>query len=98
MSLYVEGRMDLDIYVEAIMLKLEDAKYYSELSEDELKQSIDKYLTNEYNDRIALLQLEVDLENARGTIKDADFYRSKLTSIKSYIISLTRELSKSTKD
>lgn len=90
--------MDLSIYVDAIMQKLMQANYYSEIEERELKSRIEKYLLNEYNDRISLLQLQIDLENAQGKIKDMDFYRSKLTDIKSYMVTLTREVGKVSKD
>lgn len=90
--------MDLTIYVDAIMHKLKDANYYSELDEVELRRSIESYLVSEYNDRVALLQLEVDMETAKGRISDMDYYRSKLTDIKSYMISLTREIGKIKKD
>ena len=90
--------MDLSIYVDAIMQKLKDDKVYSEIEEKELQRIIEDHLTNEYKDRVALLQLEMDLEDSKGNIRDVDYYRSKLTEIKSYIISLTRELYKSKKE
>ena len=90
--------MDLSIYVDAVMQKLKDAKFYSEMEEQEVKKSIEMYLVNEYNDKVELLQLEADMENSRGKIRDIDYYKSKLTEIKSYIITLTRELSKTSKD
>lgn len=85
--------MDLTVYVDSVMYKLEDAQYYSEIEKVELRFIIKKYLTEEYNDRIALLNLEVDMENAKGSLKDSDYYRTKLNEIKSYLITLTRELS-----
>jgi hypothetical protein len=90
--------MDLKIYVDNVMYKLEDANYYSEIEKIELRFVIEKHLREEYNDRIALLNLEVDMETAKGTLKDNDYYRSKLNEIKSYMITLTRELSQANKD
>lgn len=90
--------MDLRVYVDAVMQKLEDAQYYSEIEKVELRFIIDKYLRDAYNDRVDLLNLEVDMETAKGTLKDMEFYRSKLTDIKSHVISLTRELSQTKKD
>tara|TARA_R100000951_G_scaffold106508_1_gene101146 strand:- start:830 stop:1102 length:273 start_codon:yes stop_codon:yes gene_type:complete len=90
--------MDLTIYVDAVMQKLEDAKYYSEIEKVELRFIINKYLKNEYNDRIALLNLEVDMEQAKGTLRDSDYYRTKLNEIKSYMITLTREIGQIKKD
>lgn len=90
--------MDLNIYVDAIMQKLIDAKFYSEVEEYDLRKTISKYLTDEYNEKVELLQLQVDMENMKGSIKDVEYYRTKLTEIKSHIISLTRELGKTHKD
>ncbi len=90
--------MDLKIYVDTIIQKLTDANYYSEVEEDSLRHTIEKFLTKEYNDRIAILNLEIDLENSRGKLKDMEFYRSKVTDIKSYLITLTREIGKTSID
>ena len=90
--------MDLSIYVDAIVQKMKDVGFYSEIEEKELRFIIEKYLRNEYNDRVALLNLEIDLNNQRGDIKDREYYRSKITDIKSHIITLTRELGKISKD
>jgi len=90
--------MDLRIYVDAVMQKLEDANYYSEIEKVELRFIIEKRLKEEYNDRIALLNLEVDMETSKGTLKDSDYYRSKLNEIKSYMITLTREIGQIKKD
>lgn len=84
--------MELRIYVDAVMQKLKDANYYTELKEYELRPIVEQYLRSEYNDRVALLNLEIDMTNARGEALDPEFYRSKLTDITSYIITLTREL------
>jgi len=90
--------MDLRVYVDAVMQKLEDAKYYSEIEKVELRFIIEKYLKDEYNDRIALLNLEVDMETAKGNLKDMDYYRNKVNDIKSHMITLTRELGQIKKD
>ena len=90
--------MDLSVYVDAVMQKLEDAKYYSEIEKVELRFIIEKYLKDEYNDRIALLNLEVDMETAKGNLKDMDYYRNKVNDIKSHMITLTRELGQIKKD
>lgn len=84
--------MDLKVYVDAIIQKLIDANYYSEVEEADLRYIIEKHLTKEYNDRIALLNLEIDIENSKGKLKDMDYYRSKVTDIKSHLISITREI------
>lgn len=90
--------MDLSVYVEAIMQKLDQSNYYSEIEESELKYNIQTYLMNEYNEKVALLQLEIDAENSQGRTKDTEFYRKKLTDIKSHMIFLTREVGKISKD
>jgi len=84
--------MDLRVYVDAVMQKLEDANYYSEIEKDELRFIIHKYLKDEYNDRIALLNLEADMETAKGNIKDVEYYKNKVNEIKSHMITMTREL------
>ena len=90
--------MELSIYVDTIIHKFKNAKYYSEIEESEIRFVVEKYLRNEYNDRVVLLNLEIDMANARGEVKDIAFYRTKLTEIKSHIITLTRELGKTSLD
>lgn len=88
------NNMDLKIYVDAIIQKLHDANCYSEVGEPDMRLIIEKYLTKEYNDRIAILNLQIDIESSQGVLKDMEYYRSKVTDIKSHIITLTREVGK----
>lgn len=90
--------MDLSIYVDAVMQKLKQANMYCEMEEIEVRNTIEQYFVSEYNDRVAVLQLQLDMDNAKGKMVDRDYYRQKMTEIKSYMLTLTREVGKISKD
>lgn len=86
--------MDLDVYVNAVMEKMEKYNFYTELSKAELRQSIYDYLKEEYDILVAELTLRADMDQARGVIHDPEWYTKEITNIKTRMIELATELAR----
>lgn len=86
--------MDFSIYIESIIDKMQSAGFYSEIEEDDLRHQIELYLKREYNKRVELAAFEYDLSQASGKPQSVEEVKSTLAGIKSEIISIIRDLSK----
>lgn len=76
------------------MDKMRNAGFYSEIEEYELIDQIETYLKTEYNKRVELAAFEYDMSIASNKPHTADEVTSKMASIKSEMITIIRELSK----
>ena len=90
--------MDLSIYIDMIMKELQQSNYYTELDDRKLENIITQYLYDEYDRAIEELQFEADIKHSKNTVEENQYYKSRLVDIKSKMISLVREISKSKKD
>ena len=86
--------MDFTIYVETIISKLEDAGYYSEIDVEELKDSIEEYLTVEYNKKIEIASFDYDMSRSKGSPQDLELLQERFSIIKSEMVSIVREISR----
>ena len=89
--------MDINVYVDAAIQKIQNSNHYSELTEKELRYVIESYIKDKYNDEVALFNLQMDMEQARGKIADIEKFKEKVEEIKRKMLKLTQELSKVTK-
>lgn len=86
--------MNFKIYVDSIIQKMQDAGYYSEMGENTLRLILEQHLINEYNNRVAALNLQVDVDKAKGSLTNTDWYKSQVLKIKRHIVYTTKELEK----
>ena len=87
--------MDFSIYIDSIIEKLRTANYYSEIEESDLRWQMEEYLRKEYNKRVEIAAFKYDMAQANKDPQTMDEVKLTLAGIKSEIISLVRELSKS---
>lgn len=86
--------MDFSIYVETILSNLQDSGMYSELDSYDIKIIIEKHLKQEYNKKVEAAAFEYDISIAKGSVQKEEQLRKKFADIKSEMIGIVRELSK----
>lgn len=86
--------MDFSIYIENIIDKMRNVGYYTEIDEKELKIQLDKYLKEEYNKKIEVAGFKYDLSVNNGEPQSIDEVKKALAEIKTEMITLIRELSR----
>ena len=86
--------MDFSIYIESIMDKMKNVGFYSEIEEKELKNQLEKYLKEEYNKKIEIAGFKYDLSVSNGNPHSVDQVKAALAEIKTEMITLIRELSR----
>lgn len=87
-------KMDFSIYIESIVDKMKKAGFYSEVEEKELKKQIERYLKEEYNKRVEVAGFKYDLSISNGQPQSMEDVKTALAEIKTEMISLIRELSR----
>jgi len=86
--------MDFNLYVENIMEKLKDSGCYFEISEDEVREAIGKHLDKEYKYKIEMASFDYDIAESKGEEQDINHLKTVFTDIKSEMISVIREISR----
>lgn len=76
------------------MDKLKDSGCYFEVSEAEARNAIEKYLNKEYRYKIEIASFDYDIAESKGKEQDADHLKTVFTDIKSEMISVIREISR----
>jgi len=89
--------MKIDNYVNKIMEKFEYANGYSELSYDQLKKVITKYLVAEHDKEIEELAFQMETERQRGYTPNMDHYHREYDLIKDKVIQKALDLAQTEK-
>lgn len=89
--------MKIDSYVEKIMNKFEHANGYSELTYDQLKKVITKYLVAEHDKEIEELAFQMEIERKSGREPDLDYYHKEYDLIKDKVIQKALDLAQTEK-
>jgi hypothetical protein len=89
--------MKIDNYVNKIMEKFEYANGYSELSYDQLKKVITKYLVAEHDKEIEELAFQMETERQSGYTPNMDHYHREYDLIKDKVIQKALDLAQTEK-
>jgi hypothetical protein len=89
--------MKIDKYVDKIMEKFEYANGYSELSYDQLKKVITKYLVAEHDKEIEELAFQMETERQSGYTPNMDHYHKEYDLIKDKVIQKALDLAQTEK-
>lgn len=89
--------MKIDNYVDKIMEKFKYANGYSELTYDQLRKVITKYLVAEHDKEIEELAFQMETERQAGYPPDTEYYRKEYDLIKDKIIQRALDLAQTEK-
>ena len=74
--------IDISKYVEVVMGRLDKHSYYSEMDSKDLSDTIDRYLTDMYDEKMAVLSTELALDKAEGIEIDSKKYKRAYDKIR----------------
>jgi CRISPR/Cas system-associated endoribonuclease Cas2 len=86
--------MEFGPYVDNIINKLNDHGCYYEIGEDEVRNSIQKYLKKEYRERIDMASFDFEVRDSQGHTQDLERLKDTFNGIKNEMISIVRELAR----
>lgn len=85
--------IDIDKYAIMAMDRLEASGFYSEIDPAELLESIRKSLDAIYSEKITVLSLKLDLEQARDLPISSNKYKAEYANIRRELMDYANEIS-----
>ena len=89
--------IDVSRYVGIVMEKLESVGYYSEVDKEQLEAAITKQLSDIYDEKIAALSLQFDIDRHKGLPIDNRRYKEEYAKIRREIMTEAHDIALSSK-